>query len=382
MNSMKKIIIIGAGISGMAFAILAKRKGFQVSMYERASCISSIGAGVTLWPNAMFVLDKMGLSKTIECAGGAPKFTRQYDKDGIQQSELDIEAINRLSNAPCVTIFRRDLLAILAEALEKIEVKIHFNHAITEQDIDRLKQDADLVVGCDGRMNSPVRKYLYTDKVLPKYQGFINIVGISQLKTDTLDHAIQDYRFNDHETKQERFGIVPVKNNQCFWAAAWRTEMDKERPLSDWYREMHQRFQLWPENIRNVLSSYDKPSLNRIFVHDLDPLPYWHKDNVVMIGDAAHAALPTSGQGACQALEDAWHLAQTLETECVQKREIDLDSKLNTFFQKRIAKTTSTQTIGRQLARQIFDMNTEPTLNHKAISVNQLTQLWMQGLEV
>ncbi|WCN08105.1 FAD-dependent monooxygenase [Marinomonas mediterranea] len=381
MNNIRKIAIIGAGISGMALAILAKRKGFQVCVYERNHNISSIGAGITLWPNAMFVLEKMGLSHKIEYVGGHPTFIRQFDKNGTQKSELNIEEVNALCGASSVTILRRHLMKILHEALEDVDVKIHFNHPIATQEIDKIREDVDLVVGCDGRMNSSVRQYLYADGASPQYQGFINIIGISQLTGNLSDHAIQDYRFNNDKEKQERFGIVPIKNGLCFWAAAWRTDMNKKKPLSDWYHEMHQRFRLWPESVQNVLKNYDKASLNRIFVHDLDPLPYWHKENVLMIGDAAHAALPTSGQGACQALEDAWHLMQCLDNEGNQKNEMDLHSLLTQFFQKRISKTTTAQIIGRQVAQQIFRAQTEPDIAAKRISAQQLSHLWMQGLE-
>jgi 2-polyprenyl-6-methoxyphenol hydroxylase-like FAD-dependent oxidoreductase len=53
--------------------------------------------------------------------------------------------------------------------------------------------------------------------------------------------------------------------------------------------------------------------IDKIRVHDHDPVPTWHRHNLILVGDAAHAALPTSGQGACQALEDAWHLANCVE---------------------------------------------------------------------
>jgi 2-polyprenyl-6-methoxyphenol hydroxylase-like FAD-dependent oxidoreductase len=123
-----------------------------------------------------------------------------------------------------------------------------------------------------------------------------------------------------------------------------------------------------------VLKSYEKSSLNRIFVHDLDPLPYWHQDNVLIIGDAAHAPLPTSGQGACQALEDAWHLAR-----CLAKKDV-LDNILTGFYQQRIVKTSAAQTTGRQLAQQIFSDYSEPQPSVSGLSAKQLTELWMQGL--
>ena len=371
MNNNNRIAIVGAGIAGIALAILVRKQGYQVSLYERDSNISSLGAGVTLWPNAMFVLQQMGLDKEIKRMGGVPSYMSQFDRYGVQQGGFDIEEVNRLSGFSSVTILRRDLMKILARKLDDLGVKIHFNCLMTVQDIDGLKKEFDLVVGADGRMYSVVRQALYEEKVSPRYQGFINIIGISQLEKGCLDNSIHDFR-----GLEQRFGIVPVKAGLCFWAGAWSTNIDKERPLSTWFDEMLQRFMDWPDPVQSVLKSYEKSSLNRIFVHDLDSLPYWHQDNVLIIGDAAHAPLPTSGQGACQALEDAWHLAQRLI------KKDDLDDILTDFYQQRIIKTSTTQAVGRQVAQRIFsgDSKLQPTTPD--ITAGQLSKFWMQGLKI
>jgi len=367
----KRIAIVGAGIGGIALAILATQKGYQVSLFERDSKISTIGAGVTLWPNAMFVLQQMGLYEQIQALGGMPVYMRQFDQHGVMQNEFDIAKINTLSGFSSVSILRRDLMSVLDRTLADLGGNIHFNSAITVSEIAQLKQDFDLVVGADGRMNSVVRQFLYAEKVTPQYQGFINIIAISKLKLGTLDNVIHDFH-----TAGERFGIVPIKADLCYWAAGWSADIDKTRPLDDWYEQMHQRFSAWPDAVQQVLKSYDKESLKLIFVHDIDRLPYWHQDNVLIIGDAAHAPLPTSGQGACQALEDAWHLVRVLENHD------DLELALTTFYQQRIDKASASQLVGRQVAQQIFTSkahnNEAPALG---ISAQQLVTLWMQGLD-
>ncbi|KEF32708.1 Salicylate hydroxylase [Marinobacter nitratireducens] len=370
MSKTNRIAIVGAGVAGIALAVLATRQGYQVSLYERDNQISSIGAGVTLWPNAMFVLQQMGLEEEIKRMGGRPGLMRQFDHYGVQQGEFNIEEVNMLSGFSSVTILRRDLMSILASALDTLGVERHFGRPMTLQDIAGLKQKFDLVVGADGRMNSVVRQALYEEEVRPCYQGFINVIGISQLQESVLEHSIHDVR-----APGERFGIVPVRGDLCYWAGAWRTDIEKGRALSAWYDEMHNRFLNWPDPVRHVLKSYDSASLRCIFVHDLDPLPYWHRGNVLIIGDAAHASLPTSGQGACQALEDAWHLSRLLGTGG------QLDGVLTDFYQQRIAKTSAAQAAGRQMAQRIFSGAAEPTSPPSGISAEQLSQLWMQGLE-
>jgi len=404
MSQVKSIAIIGAGVAGMSLAILAAEKGFQVELYERQPEISSMGAGVTLWPNAIWVLGKMGLKERAVAVGGQPRFMRQFDVSGRQISELDIEAVNRISGLTSVTILRWDLMALLAQRLTGLNIRIRFDKAIDADDIHNLKQNADLVVAADGRMNSVGRRMIFADDAEPQYQGFINLIGISPLHDSgsagqCLTSSIQDFR-----GEQERFGIVPVSNGQCYWAAAWpdtggTPQELRQRSLSvnEWKYQLHKRFGHWPEPVAQTIRGYDPASLRAIFVHDLDPLPRWHQDNLLLIGDAAHAPLPTSGQGACQALEDAWHLVDILaegqSSGFNHNRSLEenysLEARLTSFYQRRVGKTTLCQNIGRQVAQGIFKpadsmVLAEAPLTESgpaAISPQQLNALWMQGLE-
>lgn len=368
-SQIRKIAIVGAGIAGLSLATLAIKRGFEVTVYERNRQLSSMGAGVTLWPNAMYVLHQMGLAEEVERVGGAPDFMRQYDFQGDLRGAFDIRAVNALSGYGSVTVLRGDLMRMLGRQLAALVGRVHFGCTVTREKIDQLQQSVDLVIGADGRMNSVVRQVLYPEPVKPRYQGFINIIGISQPGDNTLDNAIQDIR-----GQHQRFGVVPVNNGRCYWAAAWSAEMNTERPLSDWYEEMRQRFADWCEPVGRVLISSQASSLNRIFVHDLDPLPYWHKGKLMILGDAAHAPLPTSGQGACQALEDAWHLS------CLLEERSDLDTVLSDFYQLRIAKVSAAQNVGRQLAQRIFSPGFEPETSAPVMSPRQLSEFWMQGL--
>lgn len=369
MNKVNNIAIIGAGVAGLALAIFARKQGINVTIYERNSQFSSIGAGVTLWPNATFVIKQMGLMDKVSQFGGHPNFMCQFNSNDIKLAEFDIKALNSISGFPTISILRRDLIKIFVEELEQLTATIHFNQSKNTEDISQLQKKFDLVVGCDGRMNSEARKLLYKDSICPKYQGFINIIGVSKMDLTPFDQTIHDYRNNT-----ERFGIVPITNRLCYWAAAWQNEIDKTKPIDRWYDEMRRRFQHWPENIHRAFNSTEKNRVKQIFVHDLDPLPYWHRENLLIIGDAAHAPLPTSGQGACQALEDAWHLSQLLN------KSIPLDRVLTQFYENRIDKTTSSQQIGRQMARQIFSQEPPQSSTTAEISASQLSQLYMQGL--
>jgi FAD-dependent urate hydroxylase len=90
--------------------------------------------------------------------------------------------------------------------------------------------------------------------------------------------------------------------------------------------------------------------INKVYVHDHDPIQTWHKHNLIVIGDAAHAPLPTSGQGACQALEDAWHLANFLNDN-----PHDLQQAFVKFTEIRFEKTVGIIMATRGFASSLFN---------------------------
>lgn len=115
MTRPKKIAVVGAGIAGMAPGILATQQGHQVSLFERERDVSDMGAGVTLWPNAMFVMQN-GAGRKDKAGRGAPCLMRQFDRRGHLQTQFDISAVNSLCGFPGVTVLRREPVGLLAGA--------------------------------------------------------------------------------------------------------------------------------------------------------------------------------------------------------------------------------------------------------------------------
>ena len=126
-------------------------------------------------------------------------------------------------------------------------------------------------------------------------------------------------------------------------------------------------------------------AIRLIAVHDLEPLHTWSRANVLLVGDAAHAPLPTSGQGACQALEDAWHLAR-----CLDGVSGGLEEIFQAFSRIRAPKTARLAEQGRVFARGLFA--TDPEIcrirNERAKASDPVSDVqvlaagWGQGLPV
>jgi 2-polyprenyl-6-methoxyphenol hydroxylase-like FAD-dependent oxidoreductase len=347
-----KIAILGGGVAGVASAIAFRLKGFDVTVHERRDADTNIGAGIVVWPNAAFVLDRFDVLDEIAAVAGRPRTMRRLSRAGEDLGALDIGLIDERMGYPSLSILRGDFQRILLARLQSLGVAVRYGHEVVRIDEgtvvhfnDGTTLTADLVVGADGRMASYARRYVTGDDT-PVYQGFINWIGVCESDEIAFDvDAISDYWGIG-----ERFGIVPVAPNKAYWAGGAAEDTVGARNPDAYRDELQRIFAHWPEPVRRIIAATPAARINKIHVHDHDPVPTWHRDNLVLVGDAAHAALPTSGQGACQALEDAWHLAN-----CVEAHPGDLGQALAAFTALRFQKTAGITMAGRGLAASLFN---------------------------
>ncbi|WP_020409990.1 FAD-dependent monooxygenase [Hahella ganghwensis] len=349
------IAILGAGVAGISTAIALKQNGFNVSIYERHKTASNIGAGVLVWPNAACILEQIGVLKEIEAASGKPTRMQRLSHLGENLGAINIELLNSHMGYPSFSILRRDLQKVLMDKLGTLGVSIQFGHAVTsiktnEEDKtvvyfqNGLSITPDVVIGADGRMTSHARQYVCKNNQ-PVYQGFINWVGVFESTRDTFEESI----VKDYWGIGKRFGVVPVSRTKAYWAGGMASKKSNSRTPGDYKTELNAAFSEWPELVTKVIESTQTENINKIYVHDHDPARIWHQNTLIMIGDAAHAPLPTSGQGACQALEDSWHL-----TNCLIKYRHDLTSAFEAFTSLRFDKTTNIIVAARQFASSLF----------------------------
>jgi len=400
------IAILGAGIGGLSSAIALKEAGNQVRVYERGSDFSSAGGGLVCWPNASFVLDKLGVLAAIKSQGGEIKAMNRLSNKGELLSYWNSERLNLLMGYKSYSILRKDLINILAKKVKQLGIEVHFNHQVTT--ITKLKRQrskksstvrflngntlsADIIIGADGRMNSIARGYVCGNNK-PIYQGFVNWVGI--LKSDKGIFPQEDstkssteFAANtvlDYWGKGDRFGLVPISSKLAYWAGATMMNLEEStNTVNQGKNQLRTLFQSWPVTVRNAIEYTDEAHIKKIFVHDHNPITVWHKDNVVLLGDSAHAPLPTSGQGACQALEDAWHL-----TNCISKSGTNIKQAFEEYCQIRLQKTSEIIVAGRALAKNIFNRDelfcaqrNTAMKQSKPVDITQgLANFWGRGL--
>jgi FAD-dependent urate hydroxylase len=380
--------ILGGGIAGLSAALALHRQGHNCRVYERRARPSAMGAGVTLWPNAGFVLQELGLLEDVGAVGGRPVSVHRKDAAGNPLGGLDITLLDQVMGYPTHTILRRDLQAVLLDHVTRAGIQVAFAHRADAIELEANGKAVarfdngqcirpDLIIGADGRMNSVARRFVAGDST-PIYQGFVNWIGVAQGRELVSEVGIQDYW-----GAGDRFGCVAIRTDRVYWAAAQARPLPAATPTADMRDEVRDLFAEWPEPVARLIAATPAHSVQQIAVHDLEPLQAWSRANVLLIGDAAHAPLPTSGQGACQALEDAWHLAR-----CLEGGDGSLDEVLLQFAALRGPKTTKLAEQGRMFARGLFanDPETCRIRNERAKTSDPVRDAlamaagWSQGL--
>ncbi|MFC7878926.1 FAD-dependent monooxygenase [Isoptericola sp. NPDC057391] len=304
-------VVVGGGIGGLASAVALAEAGWGTTVLERAGELGEVGAGVALTPNAVAALGGLGFDddavaglgprtwatgtwdwhgRPILRLPGDPGLRAATALRGVHRARLHGALLDRARalGVEVVTDARVTTVAGGAPDGERAVVH-HTDGAETAQ-----ARDADLVVGADG-VRSAVRAALFPAR-RPVYSGYSSwravVPGLSA------GPGLLQY-WGPHA----EFGTMPVSGGATYWYGYVRmpegTRLDDELGAAD------DRFRGWAEEVRRVISATPSEAVVRHDVlHLPGGLPRYARGRVVMVGDAAHATLPTMGQGAATALED------------------------------------------------------------------------------
>jgi salicylate hydroxylase len=315
-----RIIVIGAGIGGLAAALTLRRAGLEVSVFEQAAELREVGAGIQISPNASRILHRLGLEGPMRRLGVRPHATaiRRWDDGRVLARQPLRDACERNFGAPYYHFHRADLLDLLSAALpagvvhldhrcvgltqHRERVEVQFHNGVTA--------DADVVVGADG-IHSTVRKAImglesprFSGHVA--YRGLVPATRVAHLGIEVAagvwwgpEHHVVHYFVGEGARYLNWVAITPGE---------WRVESwTAKGEVADALKE----FDGWHPQVRAIIGSVD--ATNRWALYDRDPLPRWTVGRVTLMGDAAHPMLPYMAQGAVQSIEDAAVLAKCLE---------------------------------------------------------------------
>ncbi|GAA1987031.1 NAD(P)/FAD-dependent oxidoreductase [Catenulispora subtropica] len=306
-----RILVIGAGIGGLAAAHALNREGHDVTVVERAPELRTSGAALTLWSNGTGVLADLGIAT--DGLGAPVDALEQRTFDSRVLLRLDIARAEERYGHPNISMPRRNLVRRLASALP--EGTVVFGRQVTsvEQDADKAPAvladgstaEADLVIGADG-YRSVVRKHVWgSDPLQPS--GWATWQGLSRITLETTTSMCGLMILGP-----EGFcGLMPAGDGLLQWWFDLRQTPDEPRPDSP-VAMLRKRFGHWSSPVDALLDAVTDEDVE-YFAHYGHKIPrVWSKGRVTVLGDAAHTMPPTVAQGGNQALEDAWALAQAL----------------------------------------------------------------------
>ena len=328
-----KAIVIGGGIGGLTAAIALCRAGIEAHAYERASALREVGAGISLWANAIHALDELGLANAIRPHVLSELHAGLRTWRGTVLSAASSNELTKRFAVPIAVMHRADLLGVLAS-------QVSSQHLRLDQECTGFVQDAagvtarftngeavrgDVLIGADG-LHSVVRAQLFCDHSL-RYAGYTAWRAIVRTSHPRIVPC-------ESWGPGQRFGIIPLGDGRVYWYATKNLpegERDSPRQAK---QNLMRAFHGWHDPVEALIQATDESAIFRNDIYDRDPLPRWSEKRVTLLGDAAHPMTPNLGQGGCQAIEDAVVLAACL-ANCDQ-----VDSALRWYQDRRIPRTS------------------------------------------
>ena len=321
-GDIKHIVVVGAGLGGLAAALALLRHGFRVTVLEQAPALGEVGAGVQLSANATRVLSLLGLDDTVAACGAEPsgKIIRHWST-GRTWEIFDLAGNSRAKYGhPFAMFHRADLHAALEHGVRRMDPSaIRLNSRCESVDMSGLRPavilqngeriEGDLVVGADG-VHSRVRIPLAgPDKAqfsgCYAWRGVIPTASLPEHLRAPVGvnwvgpgrHVVQ-YPLR----RGELTNLVGIVEGQDWQVESWTQKGSMADCLKD--------FEGWHEDVQTMIRSIATHYKWAFMVRE--PLQHWSTGCVTLLGDAAHPTLPFLAQGAAMAIEDGYVLARAL----------------------------------------------------------------------
>ncbi len=310
-----QVVVVGGGIGGLAAAVALRRVGIPAAVYERAPEIHEVGAGLSLWANAVKAVRRLGLEEQVLAHGSPVEVAVTRTDRGEVLSEVSIGDISRQAGAPSACVHRADLQRVLAEALDPGQVHLNATCVGFEQDgggvtakfADGRTARGALLIGADG-IRSAVRDQLLGPSE-PRYAGYYAFRGIARMECPELPPGRTEFAVG----RGAQIGLFHCGPGRVYWFATVNGPAGAAPPTPDALKtEAVKRFAGWFAPIPAVVAATEATALLRNDIIDRPPTWPWGRGRVTLLGDAVHPTTPNLGQGACQALEDAVVLADCL----------------------------------------------------------------------
>ncbi|GAA1400914.1 FAD-dependent oxidoreductase [Catellatospora coxensis] len=326
MTKVKTALVVGGGIAGPVAAMALRQAGIEARVYEAyGSTAENVGGGLSIAPNGLAALKVIGADEAVRAIGVPMSSIVMHSWTGKRLASFGGPA----GLEPQQFVMRPDLYrALYGEAARRGIAVEHGKRLVSAEHLgspaapagvrahfaDGTTAEADVLIGADG-IRSTVRTLIDPGAPKPRYTG---LLGFGCLSTGTGLPSTGD-AMHMMFGKRAFFGYQVYADGSCGWFAnlphpepmSW-SEANRTSP-QEWLRVLTAAFADDRLPVLDILRTADLSQFVAVGgMEDIPRVPNWHRGRMVLIGDAAHATSPSSGQGASLAAESAVQLARCL----------------------------------------------------------------------
>ena len=385
-----RALVIGGGIAGPVVGMALQRVGIESTVFE-ASPVASDGVGsfLTVASNGLDALRAIDAHLPVVAAG--LRTERMVLSSGTGKCLGVLEAGISLTDGTTTTTIERARLyrALRDQAQERGVSIVHGKRLVDLEDApdgvvarfaDGSEERGGFLVGADG-IRSTTRTLLDPDAPRPEYAGLIGMGGVATGVDIDPDPGTFEMMFG----LRAFFGFIAPEHGRILWFAnlPMRPEPDREAlesvSPSEWRGRLLEIFAGDVSPARELIERTDDSAFRLGAMHTLEPPRSWHRGRSVLVGDAAHATSPSSGQGASLAIEDAVELARCLRDVPDLTSAFDAYQRLREGRVRRVLRASrrvNSDKAAGPFARKVRDAVMPLVLRRMA---SPARQLWLLG---
>lgn len=314
-------LVVGAGIGGLTAAVALRRAGWRAVVLERAERFAPVGAGISVFPNAVHCLRGLGLADRIDAVPAMRSAGSVHTWRGARITSADTSLLEQRFGAPLLIVHRAALHELLLDAdVVRLGAEVtgfaQDAAGVTVRLANGEELRGDVLIGADG-LRSVVRESVIGDSA-PRYAGYLAWRGIAEGTGPV----------GEFWGPGALFGAMPLPGGLVYWFGTKRVPEGGQDTPAERKAEALATFADWAPGIPALIAATPEAAILRNDICDRAPHRGWSRGRVTLLGDAAHPMTPHLGQGACQAIEDAAALGACLsESDTVPAALADYERK-------------------------------------------------------
>jgi 2-polyprenyl-6-methoxyphenol hydroxylase-like FAD-dependent oxidoreductase len=309
----QRVLIAGGGLAGLAAACALREAGVETRVFERVEKLLPAGSVISVLANSAHALERVGLAGLVESSCVPVQRLEYRDWRGRYLAQMPISEVAKRLGTRTYIALRTDLQLGMYASLGPELVELGSEVVDFEQDDSGVtiklhngrEERGAALIGADG-IRSVVRARLLGDP--PRYAGYSGWRGVAALDPAPLEPGVGKQFFGRGRT----FGTFGLDSTRVYWFSSFVTDEGAVDSPDGRKADVRRTFETAPELVREIIEATPASEILHTDIYDRPAVERWGDRRVTLMGDAAHAATPNTGQGGSLALLDGALLAARL----------------------------------------------------------------------